>query len=77
MKTLPTLVTTANLDEILATFTASPIAGVEVNRGEATATVYVTRRATGKREKILSAVYLYDDDGQWHVMADEGLLTPK
>jgi len=77
MKSLPTLITTANLDQILATFTANPISGVEVNRNDNSATVYVTRRKTGKREKILSAVYLYDDDGQWHVMADEGLLAPK
>ena len=75
MQTLPTLVTTANLDEILATFTANPISGVEVNRNDSSATVYVTRRKTGKREKILSAVTA--DGSQWHVMADEGLLTPK
>jgi ribosome-binding factor A len=75
MKSLPTLISTTNLDQILATFTANPISGVEVNRGDSSATVYVTRRKTGKREKILSAVTA--DGSQWHVMADEGLLTPK
>jgi ribosome-binding factor A len=75
MKSLPTLITTANLDEILASFTANPISGVEVNRSDSSATVYVTRRKTGKREKILSAVTA--DGSQWHVMAVEGMLSPK
>lgn len=75
MKSLPTLISTTNLDQILASFTANPIPGVEVNRGEDTATVYVTRRKTGKREKILSAVTA--DGSQWHVMAVEGMLSPK
>jgi hypothetical protein len=75
MKSLPTLISTTNLDQILATFTANPIAGMEVNRHEDSATVYVTRRKTGKREKILSAVTA--DGSQWHVVAVEGLLNPK
>jgi hypothetical protein len=75
MKSLPTLISTTNLDQILATFTANPIAGMEVNRHEDSATVYVTRRKTGKREQILSAIKI--DGKEWRVMAVEGLLAPK
>tara|TARA_R110000803_G_scaffold61535_4_gene121402 strand:+ start:1237 stop:1464 length:228 start_codon:yes stop_codon:yes gene_type:complete len=75
MKTLPTLVTTANLDEILASFTTNPIPGVEVQRRDDYAAVHVTRRKTGKREEILQAIKL--DHNEWHVNAVEGMLTPK
>jgi len=75
MKSLPTLLTTENLDQILATFTSNPIPNMEVNRHDDSATVYVTRRKTGKREQLLSAIKI--DGKQWRVMAVEGLLSPK
>ena len=75
MKSLPTLISTTNLDQILATFTANPISGMEVNRHDGVATVYATRRKTGKREQILSAIKI--DGKEWRVMAADGLLTPK
>ena len=71
MQSLPTALTTAQLEGILSTLSALPIA--LVNRRENTVTVYATRKATGQVVTVLSAITHYGK--QWHVMAVPGLIT--
>ena len=72
MQSLQTTVTTRNLNEILATIETLPTA--DITRYDDVITVYATRKATGERVKVLSAVT--SDSKNWHVMTTlTGLLT--
>jgi len=71
MQSLPTAVSTADLNTLLAALEKMPSA--EVNRHADIVTVTATRRATGERVKVLSAAT--HDGQQWHVMAVPGLIT--
>jgi len=73
MKSLPTPLTTAQLDNILSTLEALPSA--KVNRHPNIITVTATRKNTGETVKVLSAA---TTNGQhWHVMTVPGLITAK
>jgi hypothetical protein len=71
MKSLPTPLTTAQLDNILSTLEALPSA--KVNRHPNIITVTATRKATGETVKVLSAATT--NGQQWHVMTVPGLIT--
>jgi hypothetical protein len=71
MQSLPTALTTAQLDRILSTLETMPSA--TVNRLTDAVTVTATRKADRQRVKVLSAVT--GDGQQWHVMAVPGLIT--
>jgi hypothetical protein len=71
MQSLPTPLTTAQLDRILSELAALPSA--TVNRHPDVITVTATRKKTGETVKVLSAV---TRNGQhWHVMTAPGLIT--
>ena len=71
MQSLPTALTTAQLDGILATLATLPSA--QVKRHDSIVTVTATRKATGQTVKVLSAAS--SDGQQWHVMAAPGLIS--
>ena len=71
MQSLPTAVTTDNLNEILATIERLPSA--KVHRHRDIVTVTATRRSTGLTVKVLSAATVNGKD--WHVMTVPGLVT--
>lgn len=71
MQSLPTPLTTAQLDNILATLATMPTA--TVNRHPDIITVTATRKKTGETVKVLSAATR--DGHQWHVMAAPGLIS--
>ena len=71
MQSLPTALTTAQLNGILTTLAALPSA--QVNRHADVITVTATRKATGDRVKVLSAATA--NGHQWHVMAMPGLIS--
>jgi hypothetical protein len=71
MQSLPTAVSTADLNTLLAALEQMPSA--KVNRHPDIVTVTATRRATGEAVKVLSAVTR--DGKYWHVMAVAGLIT--
>lgn len=71
MQSLPTALTTNQLDGILATLQALPTA--QVNRHDSIVTVTATRKATGQTVKVLSAATA--DGHSWHVMTVPGLIT--
>ena len=71
MHSLPTALTTRNLHKILAKIETLPTA--RITRHDDVITVHATRRATGERVKVLSAVT--NDGAEWHVMTLPGLLT--
>jgi hypothetical protein len=70
MKSLPTALTTKQLDALLDSFPSN----AEIERGEDVVTVHGTRRRDGQRVKVLSAVS--HDRQHWHVMAVPGLINP-
>lgn len=73
MQSLPTAVSTQDLDILLSALEQMPSA--KVNRHADIITVTATRKATGETVKILSAA---TRDGQhWHVMTVPGLITAK
>ena len=72
MKSLPTLLTTAQLDALLSTIEKLPSA--TVHRHADIVTVTATRKATGETVKVLSAATR--DGSRWHVMAVPGLVSP-
>jgi hypothetical protein len=73
MQSLPTLLTTAQLEGLLSTLATMPSASV--NRHPDIITVTATRKKTGETVKVLSAA---THDGQhWHVMAAPGLIIAK
>ena len=73
MQSLPTPVTTANLDAILATLEGLPT--VEITRGNNVIKATAIKKATGARVRILSAVTR--DGKRWHVMTVPGLVQTK
>jgi hypothetical protein len=71
MQSLPTALTTAQLEGILFELAAMPSA--TVNRHPDIITVTATKKKTGETVKVLSAA---TRDGQhWHVMTVPGLIT--
>ena len=71
MQSLPTPLTTVQLDRILSELAALPSA--TVSRHPDVITVTATRKKTGETVKVLSAV---TRNGQhWHVMTAPGLVT--
>ena len=71
MQSLPTALTTAQLEDILSALAAMPSA--TVNRHPDVITVTATKKKTGETMKVLSAA---TRDGQhWHVMTVPGLIT--
>lgn len=71
MKSLPTPLSTAQLESILASLAALPSA--TVNRHPDIITVTATKKATGETVKVLSAATR--NGSQWHVMAVPGLVS--
>jgi hypothetical protein len=71
MQSLPTPLSTAQLEGILASLTALPSA--TVNRHPDIITVTATRKATGETVKVLSAAT--SNGTQWHVMTVPGLIS--
>lgn len=71
MKSLPTLLTTAQLDGLLSTIEKLPSA--IVNRHPDIITVSATHKATGQTVKVLSAATA--DGKKWHVMTVPGLVS--
>jgi hypothetical protein len=72
MKSLPTPLSTAQLEGILATLAKMPSA--QVQRHADIITVTATRKTTGETVKVLSAATR--DGKQWHVMTVPGLVSP-
>ena len=70
MKSLPTLLSTAQLDALLSTIEKLPSA--TVNRHPDIITVTATKKKTGETVKVLSAATR--NGSQWHVMAVPGLV---
>ena len=70
MKSLPTPLTTAQLEGILSALAALPSA--KVNRYSGVITVTATKKKTGETVKVLSAART---NHQWHVMTVPGLIT--
>ena len=71
MQSLPTPLSTAQLEGILATLATLPSA--QVNRHPDIITVTATKKATGETVKVLSAATR--DGSQWHVMTVPGLVS--
>ena len=71
MKSLPTLLTTEQLNNIVAHIESLPSA--HVKRMDSILTITATKRKTGETVKVLSAATQGDD--LWHVMAVEGLIS--
>ena len=71
MQSLPTALTTAQLDGILSSLSALPSA--QVTRHTDVVTVHATRKATGEQVKVLSAITR--NGAQWHVMTVPGLIS--
>ena len=71
MQSLPTALTTAQLNGLVSQLEALPSA--TVNRHADIITVTATRKKTGETVKVLSAA---TTNGQhWHVMAAPGLIS--
>lgn len=70
MKSLPTSVTTRNLEEIISTLETLPSA--KVMRHSDAIVAYATVKKTGKQVKVLSAITM--NGLNWHVMAVQGLI---
>lgn len=73
MQSLPTAVSTEDLNVLLAALERMPSA--KVNRHADIVTVTATRKATGETVKVLSAATR--NGTHWHVMAVPGLITAK
>jgi len=71
MQSLPTALTTAQLEKLLSDFAELPTA--EVTRLNGIITLHATKKKTGERVKVLSAAS--QDNQYWHVMAVPGLIT--
>jgi hypothetical protein len=70
MQSLPTPLTTAQLENILTELAALPSA--TINRHSGVITVTATKKKTGETVKVLSATR---ENQQWHVMTVPGLIT--
>lgn len=73
MQSLPTAVSTQDLNALLSALEQMPSA--KVNRCADIVTVTATRKATGETVKVLSAATT--NGQQWHVMTVPGLITAK
>lgn len=71
MQSLPTALSTAQLEGLLATIETLPSA--KINRFPTIITVTATRKTTGETVKVLSAATR--NGKQWHVMAVPGLIS--
>jgi hypothetical protein len=71
MQSLPTALTTAQLEKLLSELAAMPSA--TVNRHPDIITVTATRKKTGETVKVLSAAT--SDRQHWHVMTVPGIIT--
>ena len=71
MQSLPTPLSTAQLEGILATLATLPSA--KVNRHPDIITVTATKKKTGETVKVLSAATR--NGSQWHVMTVPGLVS--
>ena len=71
MQSLPTALTTAQVEELLTGLEALPSA--QVTRHDSVVTVKATRKATGEQVTVLRAVTR--NGKQWHVMAVPGLIS--
>jgi hypothetical protein len=71
MKSLPTPVSTQDLNTLLDALAAMPSA--TVNRHADIVTVTATKKATGQTVTVLSAATT--NGQQWHVMTVPGLIT--
>lgn len=71
MQSLPTALTTAQLNDLLSALEKLPSA--TVNRHADIITVTATRKATGETVKVLSAATT--NGQQWHVMTVPGLIS--
>jgi hypothetical protein len=71
MQSLPTALSTQQLDAILETLAALPSA--TVNRHPDIITVTATKKKTGETVKVLSAAT--SNGTQWHVMTVPGLVS--
>lgn len=71
MQSLPTPLSTAQLESILATLATLPSA--QVNRHLDIITVTATKKKTGETVKVLSAATR--NGSQWHVMTVPGLVS--
>lgn len=71
MQSLPTPLSTAQLEGILSTLATLPSA--QVNRHPDIITVTATKKKTGETVKVLSAATR--DGSQWHVMTVPGLVS--
>jgi hypothetical protein len=71
MKSLPTPLSTAQLDALLSTIEKLPSA--TVNRHPDIITVTATKKKTGETVKVLSAAT--SNGTQWHVMTVPGLVS--
>jgi len=72
MKSLPTVLSTDQLEGILSSLASMPSA--TVNRHFDIITVTATKKKTGETVKVLSAVTR--NGKQWHVMTVPGLVFP-
>lgn len=70
MQSLPTALTTAQVNGLVSQLEAMPSA--KVNRRPDIVTVTATSKATGQTVKVLSAAT--SNGQQWHVMAAPGLI---
>jgi hypothetical protein len=73
MQSLPTALTTAQVNGLVSQLEALPSA--KVNRHPDIITVTATRKTTGETVKVLSAATR--DGKQWHVMTVPGIITVK
>ena len=71
MQSLPTAITTAQLDALIGTMEKLPSA--EVTRHPDIVTVQATKKATGQRVTVFRAATR--DGSLWHAMAVPGLIT--
>lgn len=71
MQSLPTALSTAQLEGLLATIETLPSA--KINRHPDIITVTATKKKTGETVKVLSAATC--NGTQWHVMAVPGLIS--
>jgi hypothetical protein len=71
MQSLPTALTTSQLEKLLSDFAELPTA--EVTRLDGIITLHATKKKTGERVKVLSAAS--QDNEYWHVMTVPGLVA--
>ena len=71
MQSLPTALTSGQLDALLQTIASLPSA--EVTRHADIVVVHATKKSNGQRVKVFSAAT--SDGARWHAMAVPGLIS--